>query len=106
MNLNDIQYEARQWRERNFPNYTASDQLFGVMEEVGEIAHHFLKRQQGIRGEQAEHTREIHDGIGDLVIFLMGFCDKEGVDLTEMVRVAWDEVKQRDWVSDPRGGGL
>jgi len=106
MYLSQLQSEARRWRAHNFPGATAEQQFMGMVEEMGEIAHAVLKVQQGIRGMEAAAARDaIIDGIGDLIIFLTGFCDCFGIDLGAAVEETWDKVQQRDWIADPERGG-
>jgi NTP pyrophosphatase (non-canonical NTP hydrolase) len=78
--------------------------MLGMTEELGEIAHHILKRAQGIRGGDVDHEAEIRDGCADLVIFMMGLADLEGFDLLTAINEAWDGVKHRDWVLHPKNG--
>jgi NTP pyrophosphatase (non-canonical NTP hydrolase) len=75
-----------------------------MVEELGELAHHVLKRQQGIRGEEVDHEAEIRDACADLVIFMMGLADLEEFGLLEAINEAWDTVKRRDWVKYPQNG--
>lgn len=105
MNLRTLQLECDAWRQRNFPNYTADHQLFGMVEELGELAHAHLKQQQGIRGEDKLHEHNAQDAIGDLIIFLTGYCSARGWDLQKIVQETWDEVNKRDWIKNPLHGG-
>lgn len=96
--------EANAWRAKNFPE--ARDgirQALGVCEEAGEIAHHVLKLDQGIRGNEG-HVAEIADGIGDVVIYLTGLADYYGLDVQNCVMDAWAQVKNRDWIKNPETG--
>jgi len=99
-----IQEESGYWRSHNFPGATASQQLLGAVEEMGELAHAFLKREQGIRGTDEEHAAAIKDAVGDVLVYLMGFCDTQGLQILDCVNDAWDEVKDRDWVKYPGSG--
>ena len=97
MDLETLQQEQNEWQNRNFPNTTKHQCLLGVTEEVGELSHAHLKCEQGIRGTSDEHIAEAIDAIGDIVIFLAGYCNSNGYDLSECVTKAWEEVKNRDW---------
>lgn len=109
--LREFQKEHREWVDRNFPhqNYAQNrhQSFLGVVEEMGELAHVILKSEQGIRdGMATDETYELLvDGVGDLVIFLAGFCDTHGINLDYAVSTTWNKVKQRDWVADPQRGG-
>lgn len=102
--LSDIQEEREHWVAYNFPNHQETDSILGVVEEMGELAHHLLKRGQGIRGGDVDHDAEIRDACADLVIFLLGIASHEGFDLMDEIRVTWDQVRRRDWVRYPTDG--
>ncbi len=104
MNLKKLQEEHKKWIEYNFPNATSDMQFKGVVEEVGELSHALLKREQGIRGSKEQHERDIKDAIGDIIIFLSGLCIKENLSLEECVFDTWAEVKKRDWIENPETG--
>lgn len=102
--LTKIQYEQRAWEHRNFPDSNANDNLIGMMEELGELSHSFLKMKQGIRGEKSEHLIKIKDAVGDLTIFMMAFCSKLGIDFGEAVEDTWEEVRLRNWLENKNDG--
>lgn len=85
--LDEIQQEHREWADRNFPgkNSYQTDAL-GVLEEIGEITHHRLKRIQGIRGTPEYHINEEIDGLADACIYLLGVCDHSGHRLSKVFR--------------------
>lgn len=75
--------------------------LLGVVEEVGELAHAHLKGEQGIR-----HTPEVIqakkvDAVADIVIYLLDYCEREGISLDDAVYDVWNHVCKRDWTADP-----
>lgn len=106
MSIREIQAEHAAWSKKNFPNAEPWMPILGVIEEVGELAHAYLKRAQGIRGTQEQHTENMQDAVGDVVIFLMDFCTRHGFDLEEIIETTWEEVKQRDWEKNPENGVL
>lgn len=97
--LDFLQYMAQMWREHSFPpeHRTAVLQALGVCEESGELAHATLKRETGIRGTDEEHAASERDAVGDIVIYLTGFCSSRGYSLQECVEEAWQGVCKRDW---------
>jgi len=99
--LSRIQEEQRAWVLHNFGNREAWQSLLGVQEEVGELAHAFLKRHQGIRGTYEKHTADIRDAVADIIIFLMDFASAEGIDVREALDETWQKVRQRDWRVNP-----
>lgn len=105
--LGVVQDTMHVWRTQNFgSNIPPYQQLLGVIEEVGELAHAQLKYEQGIRGmDKEKYEREAKDAVGDLMIFLMGFCSIMGWDIGEILEDTVSEVLDRDWVTDPEKGG-
>ena len=99
--LRKVQNEVKEWSARNFGEHPSWHPLLGMGEEVGEINHAFLKREQGIRGDSDKHTEAIKDGVADLVIFLCDFCNREGIDLQSELESTWSKVQQRDWKANP-----
>lgn len=77
----------------------------GAAEEVGELCHAILKRDQGIRGTHEEHCEAAQDAIADTIIYLMDLCYREGWDLSSILPRVVGEVTKRDWRGDPARGG-
>lgn len=104
MSFRDIERAVRDWARYNFPDTTAEKQFFGMVEELGELAHAVLKADQGIRGYSPEDTAEAQDAVGDLLIFLINFCDRNNWDVLNVLRDTWAEVRERDWIKFPENG--
>lgn len=94
--LNKLQEEHLVWQKENFGYTSSEDYLLGVAEEVGELCHAFLKRKQRIRNNEP-HEENIYDSIGDIIIFLSGFCNNMNISLEDTIIKTWDKVKQRNW---------
>jgi NTP pyrophosphatase (non-canonical NTP hydrolase) len=101
--LRRTQAEISIWSNHNFgdvPNeqipYRVSSFL-GMVEEMGEIAHSILKMTQGIRGDDEKHIEGVKDGIADLLVFLLDFCGRNGMDAENLLSDVWAKVKLRDW---------
>lgn len=103
--LIELQRQNWDWAQHNFPNATPVEPLLGVVEEVGELSHAFLKKQQGIRGSSEQHNAAMADAVGDIVIYLADFCNRNELSLSGCVIDAWARVLQRDWRKDPVKGG-
>lgn len=102
--IRKLQQEHVRWANRNFPgDHPSWHPLLGIAEEVGELNHHYLKRVQNIRNGE-DHVNGIKDALGDIVIFLADFCNREGIDFQSAIEKAWKEVSQRDWQKDPELG--
>jgi NTP pyrophosphatase (non-canonical NTP hydrolase) len=73
IDMEQLKIEVGEWASRNFEEHNP---LLGIIEEVGELAHCFLKRSQKIRGFDnpkifEEHTK---DAIGDIGIYAAHFA--------------------------------
>lgn len=104
VNLKPLQTELHTWRQRNFPAADSEQQLLGVVEEVGELSHAHLKAIQGIRGTSEEHEAAAKDAVGDIVIYLLGYCSYRGWDFEDILGVTAAHVLKRDWIGDPKAG--
>ena len=80
--------------------------ILGAMEELGELAHAYLKMEQGIRGnaDREKFETDAKDAVVDTIFFLISFCNTMGWDLSEMIQTTAREVFQRDWVRWPETG--
>lgn len=104
--LDRIQVECALWQAKNFPASREKPvhPLLGMVEELGELAHAFLKCEQGIRGTPAEHTAAKKDAVGDMLIFLMDFCTQNGWKVSDVLNETWEGVKTRDWTKNKTDG--
>lgn len=107
-----LQTRVHLWRQVNFPDADADQQLMGVFEEAGELAHANLKRKQKIRDSspavekahlQAAEEKE-QDAVADIVIYLMGYCSYNGWDLNYIVNRTVQVVTNRNWIKYPYDG--
>jgi len=65
---------------------------------IGRIAHCYLKREQGIRGSQAEHLRGLREAMSRVFAVLEARAQTLGGDLVPVVFRIWREVVQpRSW---------
>ena len=103
--LRKFQDEVHEWATRNFgENRDYKHPAMGVVEEVGELFHAFLKQEQGIRGTFEEHEAEALDAVGDIAVYLADLCALRGWNLAEICRKTWNHVKTRDWKKNARDG--
>lgn len=96
MKLDELQQKIGQWQQKNFgdaPSYLA---LIKVMEELGELASHYIGRIEHRVGKPlVDHQAEIEDAAADVVISLCVFCYRDGIDLNSMVEIVWELVSKR-----------
>jgi NTP pyrophosphatase (non-canonical NTP hydrolase) len=101
--LKKVQKELKPWQEHNFPGRPSWQPLLGIQEEVGELAHAYLKQTQGIRTNE-NHVEAIKDALGDILVYMCDFCNAEGIDLADELSKTWDIVKLRDWKKNSHTG--
>ena len=108
MNVQEMQVRHRKWLEHNFPNAEPWEALAGLTEELGELAHAHLKGFRGIRNmrSRAEVKAAQIDAVGDIFIYLMSYCNSNGLSLEACIMRAWDEVMVRDWIKNPEDGRI
>lgn len=106
MNLKQLQTEVGAWSRRNFPNNQPHHPLLGVSEETGELCHAHLKMEQGIRGTKEEHQAAKEDAVGDIIIYLADYCERNGIDFDKSVDLTWGQVKARDWKNNSLDGQM
>jgi NTP pyrophosphatase (non-canonical NTP hydrolase) len=104
MKLANLQIEQRIWMKQNFPDREPWMQLVGAMEELGELAHAHLKRAEKVRDGEAKFLEQAKDAVGDIVIFLAGYCNDNGLDLERCVADTWKKVRARNWIKCPVNG--
>lgn len=95
-NLDAFQEDHKEWQDRNFPGWQEWEVLLGLGEEVGELFHAHLKEKQGIR-QNENHEAKARDAVGDIMIFLAGYCNARGWLLSEILSETWAEVRLREW---------
>jgi NTP pyrophosphatase (non-canonical NTP hydrolase) len=104
----EMQEQHKMWLAHNFPDQKPYQPLLGLAEEVGELAHAHLKAEQNIR-EAADcmiEPRELMvDAVGDIFIYLMSYCNSNGLDLELCIEDTWKRVIERDWQADRVKGG-
>lgn len=103
-----LQDEVTVWVKKNFPESPAQHPVMGLLEELGELTHTQLKKEQGIRGSVEKHIAAGKDAIADSVIFFMDVCTRRGWDVEETLGIVHSEPEvgtlayfQRAW-----SGGL
>lgn len=94
--LQELQKEIKEWADKNFGDRFCHQPLLGAVEEIGELAHAHLKEEQNIRMNE-NHVENKMDAIGDVVIYLIDYCNVEGFDFSDILYGTWEHVKKRNW---------
>lgn len=68
--------------------------LLGAVEEVGEL----------IEAHNTNNQSDRIDAVGDIVLYLLDYCNKTGIDFEDAVRTTAEKVHKRDWVKNPVNG--
>lgn len=105
--INLKQKELNEWQHRNFNNCFPEDMLIGMTEELGELAHAFLKHKQGIReyANGGDVKDKIADAFGDVIVYGCQLLSVLGIDAEKAIETTVTEVLNRDWVNNPAGIG-
>lgn len=102
--VREIQNQHKEWAERNFPMAEKHQPLLGMLEELGELSHAHLKKEQGIRGDAEKHIADQKDALGDILIFMLHYCNLHEFDLQTILDETWTKVKERDWTKNSHNG--
>lgn len=110
IDLKEYQAKFDAWRLHNFGDngqmHDALRHIAGMAEEVGEVSHLVLKRDQGIREAvsmtEDEFKAELVDGVADTMIFGMNLLSLFGIDLEDGFKAVADKALQRDWKANPK----
>ena len=103
MDLSKLQEEVKSWANHNFPKGAPWEPLVGAMEELGELSHAHLKEHQSIRTD-TDYFLDKEDAVGDIIVYLADYCNRNNLDLAYCVTGAWKEAKSRDWIKYPKDG--
>jgi NTP pyrophosphatase (non-canonical NTP hydrolase) len=106
IDLAERQAHHKKWTKSNFGStyHLSHHPLLGIVEEVGELSHAHLKAEQAIRGNDKSWEAQRRDAVGDIVIYLMDYCNRYNLDLEQCIMDAHAEVLNRDWVANPEDG--
>lgn len=95
------------WKQYNFGGTEVADMMLGMSEEVGEMAHWYLKGKQGIRGITTSQAKEkMADAFADTVIFGIQAMSGIGLNAEDILEKVLVEVLARDWKNNPDGSGF
>ena len=85
--MNELIKNVKDWAEEEnlLKKENSQAQMLKVLEEVGETAGALLKNK----------NKEIIDGLGDSFVTLIILCYQLGLEPTDCLQAAWDEIKNR-----------
>lgn len=95
--LADLQaYVAAMAKERSFDKDTVEQRFMLLLEETGEFAK-AARKQAGMGFAADTKTKELDEEAADVLIVLLGLCNKLGIDLEQAFRAKEEKNKQRVW---------
>lgn len=95
-----IQYQVKQWHDRNFPTQTLAIDQVVLTEEIGELSRVIAKMDQNIRGTKEEWMIEAAKEIGDVMIALSNVANSLEIDIITAWQDRWATISKRDWNAD------
>lgn len=74
--------------------------LLGIQEELGELVGVHNNEHKIIHGLKEDQI----DAVGDIVLYLLDYCNKAGIDFEDAVRQTAEKVHARDWNANSVNG--
>jgi hypothetical protein len=95
MRFQELTVAVGEWSKRNFGD--KQNPYLGLIEELGELSHCLLKRQQGIRGYESPSffQGEYMDALGDICIYAANYAYNEGIAAQWPNRILAEETANR-----------
>jgi NTP pyrophosphatase (non-canonical NTP hydrolase) len=95
MTFQELEEKVLQWAmdRKIIPNSNPTAQLMKTMSELGELADATLKRDDD----------GIMDGVGDVLVTLILYCELQGTSAARCLKRAYDEIKDRKGTLTPEG---
>lgn len=85
--IEDVNNIKRWHHDRNLINGSDDKSQFAkLIQEAGELSDNICK------------GKDIKDDIGDMIVVLINIAERNDVSITECVRQAWDDIKDRKGV--------
>jgi NTP pyrophosphatase (non-canonical NTP hydrolase) len=83
----EIEMKVIQWAEarRIIQRATPVSQLMKLVSELGELCD----------AEGKQDMPEVRDAVGDVMVCLINYCAIKGIDLTQCLNGAYEEIKDR-----------
>ena len=95
MTFEELEFKVTQWAHARhiIPNSNPTAQLMKTMSELGELADATLKSDDD----------GIVDGVGDVLVTLILYCELQGTSVAQCLASAYDEIKDRKGTLTPEG---
>lgn len=95
MSFADAEMNIIRWLESRkiIPNSSPEVQLLKAVAELGELADATIKKDH----------EEVIDSVGDVMVCLISYCALQGINISDCMNVAYDQIKHRRGVLLPNG---
>lgn len=95
MKFHELEEKVLTWAidRKIIPNSNPTAQLMKTMSELGELADATLKNDDD----------GIMDGVGDVLVTLILYCELQGTSIKRCLARAYDEIKDRKGTLTPEG---
>ena len=95
MSFANAEMNIIRWLESRkiIPNSTPEVQLLKAVSELGELADATIKK---------DHD-EIVDSVGDVMVCLISYCALQGINISDCMNVAYDQIQHRKGTLLPNG---
>ena len=95
MNYEMVEIEVIRWAEARkiIPNARPSSQLMKAVTEMGEL----------VDAELKDNMPDIKDAVGDVMVCLINYCALKDINLTQCLKGAYNEIKDRKGTTLPNG---
>ena len=90
-----VEIDVIRWAEARkiIPNARPSSQLMKAVTEMGEL----------VDAELKDNMPEIKDAVGDVMVCLINYCALKEINLTQCLKGAYNEIKDRKGTTLPNG---
>jgi len=95
MSYEMVEIEVIRWAEARkiIPNARPSSQLMKAVTEMGEL----------VDAELKDNMPDIKDAVGDVMVCLINYCALKDINLTQCLKGAYNEIKDRKGTTLPNG---
>ena len=90
-----VEIDVIRWAEARkiIPNARPSSQLMKAVTEMGEL----------VDAELKDNMPDIKDAVGDVMVCLINYCALKDINLTQCLKGAYNEIKDRKGTTLPNG---
>lgn len=95
MSYEMVEIDVIRWAEARkiIPNARPSSQLMKAVTEMGEL----------VDAELKDNMPDIKDAVGDVMVCLINYCALKDINLTQCLKGAYNEIKDRKGTTLPNG---